>query len=62
MEFSIKLHTIKSRRSIEYIEGSQVLFSKNIVFLPFKIGFVFANSADSDEMLHDLANHLGHLF
>ena len=46
MEFSIKLHTIKSGWSIVYIEGSQVIISKNIIFLSLKINFVLANSAD----------------
>ena len=42
MEFSIKLHvyTIEAGWSIAYIEGSQVIISKNIVFLSLKIDFV----------------------
>ena len=47
MEFSVKLHTIKSGWSIEYIEGSQVKFPKNVLSL--KIFFVFANRADPEE-------------
>ena len=40
MEFSIKLHTIKSGWSIVYIEGSYVIISKqNIVFLSLEIDF-----------------------
>ena len=35
MEFSIKLHTIKSAWSIVYIEGSQVIISKIILHFPF---------------------------
>ena len=31
MEFSIKLHTIKSGWSIVYIEGSQINFQKKIL-------------------------------
>ena len=34
-----------------YIEGSQVVIHKNIVFLSLKIDFVL-NNADPDEMLH----------
>ena len=50
MEFSIKLHvhTIEAGWSIAYIEGSQVMISKNIVFLSLKIDFVLVNSADPD--------------
>ena len=59
MDFSINLHTIKSEWSIIYMEGSQVMFSKNIVFLSLKIDFVLANSEDPNEMLHDAAFHLG---
>ena len=57
MVFSIKLHTRKSGWFIVYIEGSQ--FKKNIVFLFLKIDFVLANSADSDEISHYVAFHLG---
>ena len=42
-----------------YIEGRQIIVSKNIVFLSLKIDFVLANSADPDEMLHYAAFHLG---
>ena len=46
MEFSIKLHTVKSGWSIVYIEGSHVIISKNYgtVFLFLKMDFVMANS------------------
>ena len=54
MEFSIKLHTIKSGWLIMYIEGLQVKSSQNIVFLSLKIDFVLANSADPDEMPHNM--------
>ena len=50
MEFSTKLHTIKSRWSIVYIKGSKVIISKDIIWLSLKIKFVLANSADPDEM------------
>ena len=61
MEFSIKLHTMKSEWSIVYIEGSYIdyNFKKKVVFLSLKINFNFANSADPDEMPHCAAFHLG---
>ena len=59
IEFSIKLHTIKSGWSIVYIEASQVENFKNIAFLSLKIDFVSANSAEPDEMQHYAAFHLG---
>ena len=40
IEFSIKLQIIKPGWSITYIEGSQVIISKNIVFLTLKIDFI----------------------
>ena len=58
MEFSIKFYTVKSRRSIVYIKGPQVIISKTIVFLSLKINFVLANSADPDEMLHSSGSSL----
>ena len=57
MEFSIKLHAIKSEWSIVHIEGLQVIISKNCI--PLIIDFVFANSEDQDEMPHNVAFHLG---
>ena len=59
MEFSIKFVTVKSGWSIICIKGSQVIISKNIVFLSLKIDFVLANSADPDEMQPSAAFHLG---
>ena len=41
------------------MEGSQIIISKNIVFLSLKIDFVLANSEDPNEMLHHAAFHLG---
>ena len=35
MEFSIKLHTMKSGWSIEYIEGSHIIISKNKYCISF---------------------------
>ena len=49
MEITIKIDTDMSGWSIVYIEGLQVILSKNI-FLSPKIDFVFANCEDSDEM------------
>ena len=54
MEFSIK-----SGWSILYIERLQIIISENIIFLSLKIDFVYANSADPDEMPHFVAFHLG---
>ena len=59
MEFPIKFDTAKSGWSIVHIEGSQVIISKNIIFLSLKIDFVIANSVDPDEMPHYVAFHLG---
>ena len=58
MGYSIKFDTVKSGRSIVYIKGSQVIISKNIVFLSLMINIVLANSADPDEMPHYAAFHL----
>ena len=58
MEFSIQLHTNKSGWSIVYIERTQVIISPKNIFLSLKITFVAANSADPDEMPHNVAFHL----
>ena len=58
MEFPIKFDIVKSEWSIVYIEWTQgIISNKKNLFL--KINFVFANSADPDEMLHYAAFHLG---
>ena len=57
MEFSIKLHAIKSGWSIVYIEGLQIIISKNCTSLI--INFVSENSEDPYEMPHNVAFHLG---
>ena len=57
MEFSIKLHTIKSGWSIVCIDVSQVITSKKKSF-SLRINFVLANSAGPDEMLHHATFHL----
>ena len=60
MEFSIKLHTIKSAWSIVYVDWSQVITSKKISFVfSMRINLVFENSAVFLEMLHHAAFHLG---
>ena len=47
----MKFDTVKSGWwSIVYIDGSQVIISKNIVFLSLKMDFVLANRVDTDEM------------
>ena len=58
MEFSTKLHTIKSGRSIVHNEGSHFII-EIIAYLSLKIDFVIANSANSDELSHSAAFHLG---
>ena len=51
---------VKSRLSIQYIEGSQVITSKKIfVFLSLKINFVLAKSSDPDKMTPYGAFHRG---
>ena len=40
MDFSIKLHTIKSGRPSVYIEGSKVIIFKKNVFLSLAIDIV----------------------
>ena len=58
----MKLYIIKLGRSIVYIEGSQVIISKTILyfFRTLKINFVQANCVDPDEMTpFFVAFHLG---
>ena len=50
MEFSVKFDTVKSGLSITYIEGSQVMCSKQIAILSLKTDFVLANSTDPDDI------------
>ena len=45
MKISIKFDTVKSGWSIVYIEGLQVIVSKNIIFLSLRVDFVFTSSA-----------------
>ena len=61
MEFSIKLHAIKSGWSIVHIEGDRLYFpkKKKKLFTSLKINFVLPNSADPGEMMHNAALNLG---
>ena len=59
MEYSIKFDTVKSGLSIVYIEGLQIITSKNIAFLSLKTDFVLINSAGPDEILPYAPFHLG---
>ena len=59
MEFSIKLHSIKSGWSIAYIEGSHDIISQKVCISFPKTVLVLANCADPDEMQHYAAFHLG---
>ena len=53
----MKFDTVQSGWFIAYIDESQVVISPiNIVFHSLKINLVLANSADPDEMLHDVAS------
>ena len=51
IKFPIKPHTI-----VRSIVSQVIIFEKNIVFISLKIDFVFANSAEPEEMSH---YHLG---
>ena len=42
MDFSIKFHIVYSGWSIVYMEGSQVITSKHVVFLSLKIDLISA--------------------
>ena len=57
MDSSFWFNTISLGWPIVYIEGSQVIISKDCISL--KIFFVLANSVDPGEMLHYAAFHLG---
>ena len=51
MEFSIKLHIINSGLSIVYIEGSQVIISKNLYFSEDLFGLVCCFTTQSTLMV-----------
>ena len=61
MESSIKFDKVKSAWSIVYTERSQVITSKNNIYniSLSEDGVCVANSADTDEMPHYAAFHLG---
>ena len=50
MDSSFWIDTINLGWSNVYIKGSQVIILINITFLPMKVIFVLASSADPDEM------------
>ena len=52
VEFPIMFDTVKPGWSIVYIEGSQVIIPKKIIFLSLKIDFALANSVNPDKMPH----------
>ena len=43
---------------IRILRGSQFIISKNTIFLSLKIDYVLANSADPDEMPHNVSFNL----
>ena len=60
MAFSINLHTIKSGWSIVYIEGSQVIISKNILHFFFFLQTVHNEiSHNLDPLWGDFIKKLG---
>ena len=59
MDFSIKFDTLKSGWYNYIYWGVAGYNLKKKVFFSLKIDFVFANSANPDEMPHYAAFHLG---
>ena len=59
MEFPKSLILLCQDGALYILRGHRLKFPKNIVFLSLKIDFVLANSADPDEMLHNVAFHQG---
>ena len=60
MHLTAKLGTLSQDDFFVQIEGSHVTISKqNIAFLSLKIGFVFSNTAEPDEMPLYATFHLG---
>ena len=55
----VKHSTTEPLGSIVYIEGLQIITSKNIAFLSLNIDFVLTNSAGPDEILPYAPFHLG---
>ena len=59
MDFPIHSDTICLGLPVVYFKRSQVEFLNFQVFLSLKVVLVLASSADSDEMQHYAAFHLG---
>ena len=61
MEYPIHIDTISMELSILYFQWvASQNFYKMMYFCPLKVVFIWANSADPDEMLHNAAFHLRH--
>ena len=59
LKIGFTVHTRKSEWFIVYIEGSQFIICTKYCIFSLKFDYVFANSADPDEMLHYAVFHLG---
>ena len=59
VDFSIHIDTISMGLPILYFMGSQIQVSKLWCICAFNVVLVLVNCADSDEMQHDAAFHLG---
>ena len=59
MDFPIHIDTISIGLPIVYFKRSQVEFSKLSGISVPDVVLILANSADPDEMQHDVAFHLG---
>ena len=59
MDYPIHIDSKSMELSILYFKGLPVTILCNDVFLPLKINFIIANSAETDEMPHYVAFHLG---
>ena len=58
MDFPIHIDTISMGLPILYFKESQVKNLNFNIYLSLKVFFIFANSADPDEMQHHAAFHL----
>ena len=58
MDYPKRIDTISKEMSILYFKGLAVKLLSSDVFLPLKINFISANSADPDLGPHCLANNL----
>ena len=59
MDFPIYVNTICMGLPILNFKGLQIKFLNYDVFLYLKVGLMLANSADTDEVQHYAAFHLG---